>query len=333
MTETPTPETPTPEPLLALDSVTVRYGRTVALHEACLDLPAGSLTAVLGPSGCGKTTLLRAVAGLEPIVAGTVRIAGRTVAGPGCDVPAERRGVGLVPQDGALFPHLTVRGNIGYGLRRRDGRAARIDEMLDLVDLRAVAERRPAELSGGQRQRVALARALAPSPSLIGLDEPFSALDAGLRSALRAEVAALLRITGTTALLVTHDPVEALATADRVVVLLDGRIRQIGAPEAVYRRPVDARVGELFGELNRIGGGESKRFARPHELVLARAGTPGALVTGVVRAVEFRGAHRLVTVVPGAGHEEVLVAAPGDGPAPEPGTRVAVLAEPRGRTG
>ena len=286
------------DPLLVLDSVAVAYGRTTVVEDVCLTVPRGSITAVLGPSGCGKTTLLRAVAGLEPLAAGSIAIDGERVASPGREVPPQRRGVGLVPQDGALFPHLSVRGNIGYGLRDRGGRAARVDELIELVGLNDVADRRPAQLSGGQRQRVALARALAPAPSLIGLDEPFSALDAGLRTRLRSEVGALLRDSGATALLVTHDPAEALALADQVVVLRDGLVRQIGTPEELYNAPVDFWVGRVLGELNQLTLDGETVFVRPHDLRLLTVGAEsgsGAL-SGTVQSVEFRGAYRVVVV-------------------------------------
>ncbi len=230
-----------------LDSVSVAYGRRQVLSGVSLQVPRGSVTAVLGPSGCGKSTLLRAIAGLEPVTAGAITLGGELVAAPGRCVPPERRGVGLVPQDGALFPHLTVRGNIGFGLRRRRTRHSRVDELITLVGLDAAADLRPGQLSGGQRQRVALARALAPAPRLICLDEPFSALDTGLRCRLRDEVGRLLRESGATAVLVTHDPVEAAAMADQLVVLVDGQIRQTGRPDAVVADPVDEVVAGLLG--------------------------------------------------------------------------------------
>lgn len=310
------------DPLLSLEAVSVTYGRHVALAEVSLAVPSGSITAVLGPSGCGKTTLLRAVAGLEPIAAGAITISGRRVAGAGAGVPPEDRNVGLVPQDGALFPHLTVRGNIGFGLRGRSNRAARVDEMIDLVGLHDLADRRPAQLSGGQRQRVALARALAPAPALIGMDEPFSALDSGLRTRLRVEVGHLLRLSDSTVLLVTHDPAEALALADQVVVLLDGRVHQVGTPEDVYGAPVDVRVGEIFGELNRLVIDGEVHVVRPHELMLARAGTDG--VPGSVAAVEFRGSHHLVSVTPDDGAAAVSVAIPADDAVPDEGAAVLI---------
>lgn len=255
------------EPLLALDGVSVAYGRRAAIEEVDVSVDEGSVTAVLGPSGCGKTTLLRAVAGLEPVVTGSIRLGGAIVDDGTRRVPPERRGVGLVPQDGALFPHLSVRGNIGFGLPDRATRGARVDELLDLVGLAEVADRRPAQLSGGQRQRVALARALAPSPVLIGLDEPFSALDAGLRARLREEVAGLLRRSGSTVLLVTHDPVEALVMADQVVVLIDGRVRQTGLPVDVCRSPVDIDVAALFDGIVVTESGDRLRLLREIDVV------------------------------------------------------------------
>ena len=288
------------ETMLNVAGVSVAYGNRTVLDDVNLTVPAGSITAVLGPSGCGKTTLLRAIAGLEPITAGQISIAGEVVSDDRRQVAPEHRDVGLVPQDGALFPHLTVRRNIGFGIRSRAGRAGRVEEMVELVGLSDVADRRPAKLSGGQRQRVALARALAPAPSLIGLDEPFSALDAGLRTRLRTEVGRLLRQYGATALLVTHDPVEALALADQVVVLLDGKVRQAGTPEDVYVNPADARVGELFGDLNRVALDGQVHVVRPHEVRLApvSASRAGQQAVGRVAAIEFRGSYHLVVVEP-----------------------------------
>jgi iron(III) transport system ATP-binding protein len=209
-----------------------------------LDVPAGSLVALLGPSGCGKTTLLRCVAGFERASSGTVEVAGQDVTG----LPPERRRVGVVPQEGALFPHLSVAGNVGFGLPRSQRRGARVEEVLALVGLETLAGRMPHELSGGQQQRVAVARALAPSPALVLLDEPFSALDAGLRAAVRAEVRACLRAAGASAVLVTHDQQEALSVADVVAVVRDGRVVQAAGPWEVYSRPADLGVATFVGE-------------------------------------------------------------------------------------
>ncbi len=222
----------------------------VALDTVDLAVEDGSLVAVLGPSGCGKTTLLRTLAGMERPEAGSVHLSGEVLDGPGVHVPPERRSIGLVPQEGALFPHLDVQGNVAFGLRRlaRADRRRRVIEMLDLVGLVDLAHRRPHELSGGQQQRVALARALAPDPKVVLLDEPFSALDTGLRAAIRDEVAALLRTSGTTALLVTHDQTEALTMADALAVMRAGRIVQMGSPAEIYRLPVDVWTAGFLGD-------------------------------------------------------------------------------------
>jgi iron(III) transport system ATP-binding protein len=205
---------------------------------------------VLGPSGCGKTTLLRAVAGFVTPDAGTVVVDDHVVFGPGADVPPERRGVALVPQEGSLFPHLDVAGNVAFGLPRDQRRGSRrVAEVLELVGLGGYSTRRPDELSGGQQQRVALARALAPNPRLVLLDEPFSALDAGLRGALRSDVRTALAATGATAVLVTHDQDEALSMADTVAVMDDGVVRMHATPEQVYTGPVDLGVARFVGQL------------------------------------------------------------------------------------
>ncbi|MFC5064637.1 ABC transporter ATP-binding protein [Actinomycetospora atypica] len=239
------------EPALEVRGLCASHPGTVVLRDVDLVVAPGTVTAVLGPSGCGKTTLLRVVAGFHVPDAGTVHVGGRPVSGPGvATVPPEHRRIGLVPQDGALFEHLTVAGNVGFGLRStpRGERRDRIAAMLDLVGLADLAERRPRELSGGQQQRVALARALAPAPGLVLLDEPFSALDAGLRQELREEVRRVLRAAGAAAVLVTHDRAEALGLADRLVVLRAGRVVADGDPRAVYQDPPDADVALLVGE-------------------------------------------------------------------------------------
>ena len=231
-----------------------RFGTTTVLRGLDLAVPGGTLAAVLGPSGCGKTTLLRIVAGFERADAGVVVVGGRTVAAPGVDVPPERRRVGMVPQEGALFPHLSVARNVGYGLRRRGRSGGRVDEVLALVGLDGYGDRMPHQLSGGQQQRVALARALAPRPSLILLDEPFSSLDAGLRADLRRDVRAALHADGATAILVTHDQAEALSLADEVAVMRAGRVVQAGTPASVYRTPADPWVTAFVGEAGLLPG-------------------------------------------------------------------------------
>ncbi|MDP8937639.1 MAG: ABC transporter ATP-binding protein, partial [Actinomycetota bacterium] len=229
-------------------------GGVVALDGVDLVVPTGDLVAVLGPSGCGKSTLLRVIAGFERPDRGTVCVGGRTVAGPATCMAPERRRVGIVPQEQALFPHLSVAANVAYGLPRGPGRDGRVDDMLRLAGLSGLGSRMPHELSGGQQQRVALARALAPAPSVVLLDEPFANLDAALRATLRAEVRDILRAAGTTTLIVTHDQEEALSLADTVAVMRGGRIVQAGPPDEVYRRPADVWVAEFVGDANVIDG-------------------------------------------------------------------------------
>jgi len=238
----------TDHPTLRVSNLSKRFGRVEVLRGVSFDAPDGSVTAVLGPSGQGKTTLLRLIAGFERVDQGSIEIDGALVGSPDLHVRPDRRGVGIVPQDGALFPHLTVAGNIGFGLPR--GSASRIAEMTRLIGLEGMNDRRPSEISGGQQQRVALARALAPSPHLVLLDEPFSALDAGLRAGIRDEVIAILRQTGTTTLLVTHDQEEAMSIADHVVVLLDGVVAQQGSPSDIYESPASVEVARFIGDAN-----------------------------------------------------------------------------------
>ena len=226
------------------------FGHTRAVAGASLSVGHGELVALLGPSGSGKTTLLRVIAGFEVPDAGTVTIGDRLVAGGGAWEEPDRRRVGMVFQDGALFPHLTVAGNVGFG---EPGRG-RVEECLELVGLADRARSYPHELSGGERQRVALARALANEPEVVLLDEPFASLDAGLRVALREEVASILRAAGASALLVTHDQQEALSLADVVVVMRDGRVEQAGTPEAVYARPATRWAAEFLGAAEVVPG-------------------------------------------------------------------------------
>ena len=220
-----------------------------------LELRRGETMALLGPSGCGKTTLLRAVAGLGRPDAGTIEIAGRRVEGPGVHVPPERRRIGMVFQDVALFPHLSVAENVAFGLRGGGAaRTARVAELLDLVGLPDAAGARPHELSGGMQQRVALARALAPRPEVVLLDEPFANLDLGLRTQLRAELRRVLDATSASALLVTHDQAEALTVADRVAVMRHGVLDQVATPEVVYAQPATPFVASFIGVANLVPG-------------------------------------------------------------------------------
>jgi iron(III) transport system ATP-binding protein len=232
---------------LVLHDIRKAHGTRPTLRGIDLAAPEGAVLALLGPSGCGKTTLLRLIAGFDRLDAGTIAFGATTVAGPGIHIPPERRHVGYVPQEGALFPHLTVLGNAGYGLPRRERRGPRLQEILAITGLTGLAGRFPHQLSGGQQQRAALARALAPAPALVLLDEPFNALDLDLRRTVSQDVIAMLRRTGTTAVLVTHDPVEAFACADIVAVMQEGRIMQAGAPDAVYGSPVNTTVARLTG--------------------------------------------------------------------------------------
>jgi iron(III) transport system ATP-binding protein len=223
-----------------LDDLSLSFGPVQVLEKLNLAVPDGLTLAVVGPSGCGKTTMLRLIAGFEVPDAGTISIDGRVVAGDTW-VPAHLRRIGYVPQDGALFPHLTVAQNIVFGLPRGANRRRRLADLLDLVSLDPeLADRRPDQLSGGQQQRVALARALAVDPSLMLLDEPFAALDADLRAETRGAVRDLLRAAGVTTIVVTHDPGDAMEFADDVAVMADGRISRIGPPSAVFGVAVES---------------------------------------------------------------------------------------------
>ena len=301
--------------------VTKAFGDTRAVQGVDLEVPSAALVAVVGPSGCGKTTLLRLIAGFERPDAGVIEVGDEVVAGPGAWVQPERRRIGMVFQDYALFPHLRVRANVEFGLTRR-GREERRDlaaRTLELVGLEQKGERYPHELSGGERQRVALARALAPNPEVVLLDEPFSSLDATLRGDLRRDVEAILREAGATALLVTHDQEEALSLADRVAVMCDGRIQQEGTPEEVYGRPTTRWVADFLGDAEVVpgtaGGGavecELGRFpipkelegavdvvVRPESVALGAGPAPGRdrSYDGVVVAREYYGHDQLVVV-------------------------------------
>ena len=261
--------------MLELDDVSVDLEGERIVSDATLAVPDGSVTAVLGPSGCGKSTLLRAVAGIEPLAAGALRWDGGDLAG----VPTHKRGFALVFQDGQLFDHLTVGRNVGYALRLRrvPDTARRVEELLDLVGLPAYADRMPATLSGGERQRVALARSLAVEPRLLLLDEPLSALDAGLRERLAGDLQRILREAGTTALLVTHDHEEAFAVADRIAVMRSGRIVQAGDLGEVWRAPADAQTALFLGYATVLDGARAVRL-------LAQAGLAAADVVALRRS-------------------------------------------------
>ena len=238
--------------MLGLRDVSVSYDGKPAVVDVSLDLADGQVLAVLGPSGCGKSTLLRAIAGLEPVTTGSVSWDGADLAG----VPTHKRGFALMFQDGQLFGHLTVARNVGYALRLRRERdiGTRVDELLALVGLEGYGDRLPGTLSGGERQRVALARSLAVQPRLLLLDEPLSALDAGLRQRLASELRGILRAAGTTALMVTHDHEEAFTVADRIAVMRDGRVVQQGPIDDVWRRPVDPATALFLGYARVLDG-------------------------------------------------------------------------------
>ena len=236
--------------LLHLETISKRYGPVAALDGVSLYVEPGSRTAVVGPSGSGKSTLLRIIAGFEFPDRGIVRFDGKQVAEGPTGVPAHKRGIGIVSQDGALFPHLSVADNIAFGFERgAPDRTRRIAELLDMVELDgAMATRRPHQLSGGQQQRVALARALGRRPQLMLLDEPFSALDTGLRETMRKAVVRVLQTAGITAILVTHDQTEALSFADQVAVLREGRLVQAGSPQTLYQHPRDPETARFLGD-------------------------------------------------------------------------------------
>ena len=247
------------EAILELRDVTVRFGALAAVRSVSLSVAEGDVLAVLGPSGCGKSTLLRAVAGLEPLAAGSVVWDGRDLAG----VPTHERGFALMFQDGQLFNHATVGENIAYALRLggmgRAARRARVEELLELVGMQGYADRRPSTLSGGQQQRVALARSLAADPALLLLDEPLSALDRSLRDRLAGDLREILVQTGTTAVMVTHDHDEAFTVADRMAVMLEGEIAQEGPTTQVWRAPVSREVAEFIGYETFLSGEAAER--------------------------------------------------------------------------
>lgn len=328
------------------------FGETRALANFDLDVESGHLMTLLGPSGSGKTTALRLIAGFDRPDDGTIEIDGVPVAGPSTYIPAEQRRVGMVFQDYALFPHLSVQRNVGYGVNKGQ-RTDRVPAVLELVGLTGKAHRMPHELSGGEQQRVALARALAPRPGVILLDEPFSNLDASLRIKVRNEIAEILRRAGTTAVFVTHDQEEALAMSDRIAVMKDGRIEQIGAPLEIYDRPSSRFVADFIGDTNiiegrveagsdgrpqitapgimqpladggAIAGGHAAVALRPEKIRLAGNGAAFDItVSGIVELANFHGESVLLRVAVDGG-PRLLARAPNDGTGrpPRPGDRL-----------
>lgn len=351
-------------PALSVSDLVVGYGGPPVLRSVNLDVLPHEFVAVLGASGSGKTTLLRSIAGYLRPSDGTISVGGEVVAGPQTWVPPEKRRIGVVPQEGALFPHLDVAGNVAFGLSRDKRRnKERVAQMLEMVNLEGMGKARPHELSGGQQQRVALARALAPEPAVILLDEPFSALDAALRVEVRTEVRALLSEVGTTTILVTHDQEEALSLADRVAVMARGRIQQIGEPWAIYETPASLDVARFVGDLVELpvlgldGSSahtplgaislaadsdtpqdmSSSRVAlRPEQLLLvadravAAGGdesNPGS--RGVVQSISYHGHDSLTTVRLEDGTPIAVRSAGGSGVAPGDSVRIKVTGSGR----
>jgi iron(III) transport system ATP-binding protein len=271
---------PTPRPGLLVEGLTHAYGKRTVVKEVSLEAAAGEVHCLVGPSGCGKTTILRLIAGLEPLQGGRILIDGEVVAEPAFGAAPEARRVGLMFQDFALFPHLSVRDNVAFGLRHLEPklRKRRARDLLAQVDMGSYEGSYPHMLSGGEQQRVALARALAPGPRLLLLDEPFSSLDATLREHVRDDTVALLRTAGTPVLMVTHDAEEAVQVADRIHVMSEGRILQSGAPGELYVRPASPFVASFFGPLNRfkswVVGGTVSTVLGPIEVADLADGTP-----------------------------------------------------------
>jgi len=305
------------------------FGATPVLQGVDLTVPAGSLVALLGPSGCGKTTLLRAVAGLERPDAGEVRVADRVLSGLGAFVPPERRHIGMVFQDAALFPHLTVARNVGYGLPRRDPEhRRRVSEALELVGLSGFEERTTSTLSGGQAQRVAIARALAPRPSVMLLDEPFSSLDAPLRAELRLEVRRMLTAIDATAIFVTHDQEEAFMVGDEVAVMSAGRVVQQGPPSRLYELPATREIAEFIGDANFIPGhGDGEVAHTPIGPIPVLGGPLGPVEVMVrpERVLAVPGDLATVTAVEYYGHDAVYLVDLDEGPV----VRSRVIGAPR----
>lgn len=307
--------------LLTVSNIRCRYDTIDVISELGFSLEPGTIACLLGPSGCGKTTALRAIAGFEPLLSGSITLEGHELSSPGNTVAPELRNVGMVFQDYALFPHLDVRSNIGFALSHLPAaeRRSRVDELLALVKLQSHASMWPHQLSGGQQQRVALARALAPSPRLLLLDEPFSNLDTELRRALSLEVRSILKARNISAILVTHDRTEAFNMADEIGVMEAGRLSQWGTPEALYHHPANAYVANFicdgrfldvetssgatvsspFGELrpSRLPAGTSRcrLLIRPWELIACDSPEPGSAPATVIQS-QFMGALSLTTL-------------------------------------
>jgi iron(III) transport system ATP-binding protein len=304
--------------LLEFCNVSKRFGKTPAVLDVTLELHPGEIACLLGPSGCGKTTLLRIAAGIEKPDGGQLLFDGQEMAGPGGFVPPEKRNIGLMFQDFALFPHLSILDNVAFGLNYLAKSEARniARHALERVGLAQYAASYPHHLSGGEQQRVALARAVVPRPQIMLMDEPFSGLDQRLRESVRAETLALLRETRASCLLVTHDPIEAMGLADRIFLMRQGRLVQAGTPEELYRKPADAAAARFFSDTNEVMGQANEAvietplgsFPRPagfkgrEALVMvrpqgiARAGTDEG-IEGLVTETRFQGDDVLCTVM------------------------------------
>lgn len=319
-------------PVFVRDLV-VGYGGEPVVRDATFIADAGKITAIVGASGSGKTTLLRAIAGFLPVTAGTISFGDQLMNGAGVSVAPEKRHVGVVSQDGSLFPHLSVAKNISFGLphrsrAERERAGERVQELLELVGLPNIADRQPHELSGGQQQRVALARALAPEPRVLLLDEPFSALDAGLRADIRAEVRRVVTAVGTTTIVVTHDQEEALSLADSVAMMMNGHIEQQGSPRDVYEQPVSMDVARFLGDVvevppHMLTGHDSAKpvMFRPEQLHLHLQPTVGA-TPATVHSVSYHGHDTMVQVELESG-QQIKVRVPGSCAA-KPGDLVSV---------
>ena len=312
-----------------------RYGDAVALDDFSLDVWSAGILTLVGPSGCGKTTALRVIAGFEAPDRGTVDIRGRQVVGPDTMTPPERRRVGMVFQDYALFPHMTVAKNVAYGVASKTDRRSRVRDAIEMVGLAGLEDRLPSELSGGQQQRVALARALAPNPDVILLDEPFSNLDASLRERVRRDLRDILQEAKATAVFVTHDQEEALAMSDMVAVMRNGRVVQAATPRELYTAPADAWVAGFLGDADFLPGHAHQgrvetpvgTFATPHDgrvTVMLRpediSVIPDPDGDAVVVDREFFGHDQLITVILPGGI--VLRARSGPGTVVAPDQRV-----------
>ncbi len=334
-----------------LNGITAGYGGPPVLTDLDLSVTSGEFIAILGSSGSGKTTLLRVIAGFLKPLSGTVQFGDHIVSSAKVWVPTEKRKVGIVPQEGALFPHLDVIGNIEFGVKKSASSKMRVQEVLEMVRMSDYAKARPQELSGGQQQRIALARALAPHPEVLLLDEPFTALDAGLRTSLRSEVRQLLSDLGTTSILVTHDQEEALSIADRVAVMRNGQLVQLATPLNLYETPIDIDVARFVGDSVELkaelisphhvrtslgdipvkSGSNTQSpslvaVLRPEQLIVTLVGTENrdANSNGTVTNVNYHGHDSLIEIQLHSG-EAVAVRVPGE-PSVRTGEPVQVIA-------